>query len=131
MADDHAAVRQSLCQLLAAHGDIAVVGDAADGWEAVCQVERLCPDVVIMDIVMPSLNGVEASKRILELLPQTRIVVLSMYATRKHVESALAAGVHAYVVKEHAGSEVVEAVRAVYRGGHYFSSHIAGEMSTE
>jgi DNA-binding NarL/FixJ family response regulator len=125
LADDHAVVRDSLRFLLEAHPDISVVGDAADGREAVRKVQKLHPDVVIMDIAMPGLNGVEATLQIRHGSPATQVVILSMYSSTEHIFRALQAGAQGYVMKESAGKEVVNAVRAVHAGRRYLSQRIA------
>lgn len=125
LADDHAVVRDGLQLLLEAEHDIKVIGGAADGWEAVHRVTDLHPDVVVMDIAMPNLNGVEATRQIRAACPSTRVIILSMYATNEHVFRALQAGARGYLLKESAGSDVIEAVRAVYGGQRYLSQKIA------
>jgi DNA-binding NarL/FixJ family response regulator len=92
------------------------------------RVHELKPDVAVMDVVMPELNGIEATQAIREQSPETRVVVLSMHATFEHVSRALQAGAHGYVFKESVGKELVDAVRAVAEGRHYLSQKIAGEM---
>jgi DNA-binding NarL/FixJ family response regulator len=111
--------------ILSAQPDIEVVGEAADGREAVHLAVKLRPGVVVMDIAMPELNGVEAAAQIHEINPRTGIVVLSMHATGEHIYRAMQAGVRGYLLKESAGSEVIEAVRAVYDGRRYLSQKIA------
>jgi DNA-binding NarL/FixJ family response regulator len=128
LADDHAVVRDSLRFLLEANPDISVVGDAADGREAVRNVQKLHPDVVIMDIAMPGLNGVEATLQIRHGSPATQVVILSMYSSTEHIFRALQAGAQGYVMKESAGKEVVNAVRAVHAGRRYLSQRIADTM---
>ena len=113
IADDHAVVRDGLRLLLETQPDIRVVGEVADGREAVEAVLRLKPDVVLMDLAMPVLNGADATKLILEKRENTRIVMLSMHSTAEHVFRALQAGALGYLRKESAGSEVVDAVRTV------------------
>lgn len=125
LADDHAVVRDGLRFLLEAQGDIEVVGDAADGRETVRRVAELCPDVVIMDVVMPELNGIEATKQITEVCPSARVIILSMHSTSEHIFRAFRAGAWGYLLKESAGSEVVRAVRAVQGGRRYLSDKIA------
>ena len=125
LADDHAVVRDGLRFLLEAQGDIEVVGDAADGRETVRRVGELCPDVVIMDVVMPELNGIEATKQITEVCPSARVIILSMHSTSEHIFRAFRAGAWGYLLKESAGSEVVSAVRAVQAGRRYLSDKIA------
>ncbi len=125
IADDHAVVRDGLRALLEAHPEITVVGDASDGRQAVSQVFSLNPDVVIMDISMPDLNGIEATRQLLERNPQQKIIILSILGTSEHVFRALQAGARGYLLKESAGREVVEAVLAVAEGKRYLSQPIA------
>ncbi len=131
LADDHAVVRDGLRFLLEAQEDISVVGNAANGREAVRKVKELKPDVVIMDIAMPELNGIEAAHQIHETCPATRVLILSMYASTEHVRQALRAGAQGYLLKKSAGAEVAEAVRLVHAGGSYLSSEIAGTVITD
>ncbi len=128
LADDHAVIRDGLKYILQAQNDIAVVGDAADGRDAVKQVEKLKPDVVVMDISMPELNGIDATQQIHAVLPQTRIIILSMHSTVEHVARALQAGARGYLLKESAGIEVVEAVRAVRAGQRHLSQQITATV---
>lgn len=131
LADDHAVVRDGLRFLLEVQGDISVVGNAANGREAVRKVKELKPDVVIMDIAMPELNGIEATHQIHETCPATRVLILSMYATTEHVRQALRAGAQGYLLKKSAGAEVADAVRLVHAGGSYLSPEIAGTVITD
>lgn len=124
VVDDHAIVRDGLRLVLESAGDIAVVGEAADGRAAVQAVQSLRPDVTIMDLSMPELNGSEAIRQIRERSPRTKVIVLSMHATSEHIYRALEAGALAYLVKDSAGKEVVDAVRATFRGERYMSKRI-------
>src|SRR4030042_5110788 len=124
LADDHTIVRDGLRALLEANPEIKVVGDAANGRQAVDQVRQLKPDIVIMDISMPELSGIEATRQILEISPQVRVIILSMLGTADHVFHALQAGARGYLLKEAAGREVTEAVKAVFAGELYFSTPI-------
>jgi len=124
LADDHAVVREGLRLLLEAQGDITVVGEAADGRQTVQKVKQSCPDVVVLDIAMPELNGIDATRRIHEICPSTQIVILSMHASNEHIYQALKAGAKGYLLKESAGKEVVNAIRTVYAGKRYLSQHI-------
>ena len=124
IADDHAVVRDGIRLLLEAQADMKVVGDAADGRQTVLQAQQLCPDVVIMDIAMPELNGIEATRQIREFCPSTQVVILSMYATTEHIFRALQAGALGYLLKESAAVEVVNAVCAVHGGRRYFCKKI-------
>ncbi len=124
LADDHAVIRDGLKILLEAEGDIKVVGTAADGREAVRAARELSPDVIIMDIAMPGLNGIEATAQVSEYNPSARVVILSMHHSTEHVFQALKAGAQGYLLKESAGQEVVWAVRAVRDGRRYLSQRI-------
>jgi DNA-binding NarL/FixJ family response regulator len=128
LADDHAVVRDGLRALLEAQPDIRVVGDAADGREAVGQVARLGPDVAVIDIAMPELNGIEAAREIGEVCPSSQVIILSMHSTTEHIFRALQAGARGYLLKESAGIEVVNAVRAVYAGHRYLSQKISDRL---
>ena len=128
LADDHAVVRDGLRYLLEAQPDIKVVGDAADGRQTLRLVERLRPDVAIMDIAMPELNGIEATRIIRTDCPSTQVIILSIYSTEEHVSRALQAGALGYVLKESAGIEVVNAVRAVHSGHHYLSQKLSDQL---
>jgi DNA-binding NarL/FixJ family response regulator len=127
IADDHAIVRDGLRALLEAERDIQVVGDAADGRDAVRQAAQLCPDVVLVDIAMPELNGIEASRQIREVCPSAHVIILSMHSTAEHIFRALQAGARGYLLKESAGQEVIAAVRAVHAGQRYLSHKISNQ----
>lgn len=116
IVDDHSIVRDGLGMILGAQGDMNVVGEARDGRDAVAKCEALQPDVIVMDIAMPELNGIEATRLICEGLPSVRVIILSMHHTNEHVFRALRAGAWGYILKESAGLEVVKAVRAVMKG---------------
>ena len=124
LADDHAVVRDGLRALLEGGNDLQVVGVAGNGREAVAEAQRLRPDIVIMDIAMPELDGVEATRRIVERCPETRVLILSMYLSAEHIYRALQAGAQGYVLKESAGEEVVDAIRALRAGKRYLSHRI-------
>ncbi len=124
LADDHILVRDALCYLLEAQGDIKIVATAADGVEAVEQARKLCPDIAVLDISMPRMDGIEAARRICELCSRTRIVMLTIYHTQEHVRHAIQAGASGFVLKDAAGQELVTAVRTLHEGGRYFSSKI-------
>jgi DNA-binding NarL/FixJ family response regulator len=128
IADDHAVVRDGLRLLLEAQPDMEVIGDAADGRHTVDLVLQLHPDVVIMDIAMPELNGIEATRQIREACPSTQVVILSMYATTEHIFQALQAGALGYLLKESAAVEVVNAVRTVHAGERYLCHKIDNIM---
>ena len=124
LADDHAVVREGLRYLLEAQGDMAVVGEAAEGRQAVEGVLQSKPDVVIMDIAMPGLNGIEATQQIRQASSSTQVVILSMHASTEHIFRALRAGANGYLLKETVGREVTEAIRAVYAGHRFLSRRI-------
>jgi DNA-binding NarL/FixJ family response regulator len=128
LADDHTIVREGLRVLLDGQPDMRVVGDAADGRHTLEQVQRLRPTVVLMDIAMPDLNGIEATRQIRTACPATHVVILSMHSTSEHVFQALEAGASGYLLKESAGVEVIEAVRAAAAGQRYLSHKIAATM---
>lgn len=128
LADDHAVVRDGLRHLLQAQEDIIVVGDAGNGWETIKQVDQYCPDIVIMDIAMPEINGIEATWEILQRRPSVQVIILSMHSTMEHIKRAVRAGARGFVLKESAGAEVVEAVREVYKGECYFSRKISDRL---
>ncbi len=124
LADDHAVVREGLHYLLDIQQDLEVIDSVADGRQAIERCIQLKPDVVVMDIAMPVLNGIEATHQIRHACPKTRVVILSMYATREHIYSAFQAGAQGYLLKESAGREVAEAVRTVHNGQRYLSPRI-------
>jgi DNA-binding NarL/FixJ family response regulator len=128
IADDHAIVRDGLRLILEARDDITVVADVADGREAVRRAIELRPDVVVMDISMPGLNGIEATRQIREQRKHTQVVILSMHATSEHIYQALHAGAIAYLLKDSVGREVGEAVLAAARGERYLSNRITETM---
>lgn len=125
LADDHAVVRDGLCALLGAEPGMEVVGSVADGVEAVQAAARLHPDVVVMDINMPLLNGIEATRGIVALDPRPSVLILSMHGSSEHVYRALQAGARGYLLKESAGSEVIGAVRTIAGGRRFLSQKIS------
>ena len=124
LADDHAVVLDGMRALLEVETDIQVIGTAADGRAAARRIKKLNPDVVVLDIAMPELNGIEATARICESNPATRVLILSMHDTSEHIFRALKAGARGYLLKESAGKEVVAAIRAIHAGGRYLSRRI-------
>jgi DNA-binding NarL/FixJ family response regulator len=128
LVDDHTIVREGLHTLLEAEADFEVLGGAANGRDAVLQVTQLCPDVVLMDINMPGLNGIEATRQIRQTCQASQIIILSMYATAEHALRALQAGALGYVLKESAGVEVIDAIRTVHAGQRYLNQKIANKL---
>lgn len=128
IADDHAVVRSGLQQLLGAQPDMEVVGEAGDGREALEKVKTLKPDVIILDIAMPELSGLEAVGLIREAAPSTQIVVLSMHGKESFVHQVLSSGALGYVLKASPTGDVIEAVRAAHRGEYFLSSRIKAEV---
>ena len=125
LADDHAIVREGLKLLLEEQADIIVVGMAANGRDAVSQVRKIQPNIAVIDITMPELNGIEAAQQICETCPTTRVVMLSMHAAKDQVFRSLEAGAKGYVLKESVGTDVIHAIRAVHNGLRYLSETIS------
>jgi DNA-binding NarL/FixJ family response regulator len=125
LADDHTVVRKGLRLLLASQPGFTVVADAADGREAVALAEHHRPDVVVMDIAMPILNGIEAARQILARLPHVAVVFLSMHADESYVLKALKSGARAYLLKDSAEQDLIQAVIAVSEGKAFFSPAIS------
>jgi len=121
LADDHLIFRQGLRALLAQESDLQVVGEAGDGVAAIQLVERLQPDVLVLDLTMPGLNGHEVAQQVSQQVPSTRIVVLSMHANEAYVLQALKCGAAGYVLKGSGMTELVQAIREVAQGRHYLS----------
>jgi two-component system response regulator NreC len=121
LADDHPVVRHGLRALLHAEPGLRVVGETGDGLEVVQLVERLKPDILILDLVIPSLNGLEVTRQVSRRSPQTHVVILSMHTDEAHVLEALRAGATAYVPKESTSAELVRAIREVIAGRRYLS----------
>lgn len=126
LADDHGIVREGLRFLLAKDPQIEVVGEAEDGQKALERVRELLPDIVVMDISMPNLNGVDATRQIINEFPKVKVVALSMHSDRTFVVSMFKAGASGYVLKECLSDELVEAVQTVYGGEWYISRKITG-----
>jgi len=128
IADDHAVVAEGLRHVIAEQPDLTVVDTVEEGRQAVQRVIDLVPDVVVMDIAMPGMNGIEATRAIHDRSPRTRVIILSMHSDPEYVHRALQAGASAFVMKRNAARELVEAIRSVHAGRHYFSSQIADSV---
>jgi DNA-binding NarL/FixJ family response regulator len=128
LADDHAIIRDGLRVFLEMQPEICVVGEAVNGTEAVRRVLELNPDVVVMDISMPELNGIEATGQITRKMPGVRVIILSMLGTSEHLYQALQAGAQGYLLKNSASKEIVNAVLSVYNGKRYLSEQITDTL---
>jgi two-component system, NarL family, response regulator NreC len=125
LADDHALVRQGFSMMLAAQSDMQVVGQAANGREAVELATKLLPDVAILDVTMPELNGIEATRRLAESTPRTRVLALSMHKDAVYVREILRAGARGYLLKDSSDTDLLAAVRAVAKGEGYISPGVS------
>lgn len=128
VADDHTVLRDGLRYLLEAQGDIQIIGMAANGQEAVDQAAQSCPDVILMDISMPVMNGIEATRHICRICSNTKVAILSMHHTAEYMQRALEAGAVGYLLKDSAGAELVTAIRAIYNGKRYLSPQVAKSL---
>src|SRR5215831_1395108 len=128
LADDHIVVRQGLRALLMAEEDIEIVGEADNGRQAIQLVKKLMPDVAVVDIAMPVLNGLEATRQITRLLPSTKVLILSSYSDDEYVQQLTEAGAAGYLIKQTAANELLKAIREAHRGNAYFSPSIAKRL---
>jgi len=119
LADDHLILREGIRSLLGKVPDIEIVGEAGEGGEAVDKVGQLVPDVVLMDITMPGMSGLEATKQIKQKYPQVKVLILTIHETNQYLSQMLQAGASGYVVKTTAASELISAIRAVHQGDVY------------
>jgi DNA-binding NarL/FixJ family response regulator len=131
LADDHTVLRESLAAALRASGDILIVGEAGDGISAIEQALAVRPDVAVVDISMPRLNGIEVVRRLHAELPQTRVLVLTMHEEEEYVVQMVRAGASGYLLKHAAISELLGAVRALAAGGVHFGAYAAKVLATE
>jgi two-component system response regulator NreC len=131
VADDHTIVREGVCILLEAQSDIEVVGEAADGQEAVARVRELHPDIVLIDIAMPNLNGMEATRAIKRDNPQVQIIALTMYESDEYFFQVLNAGASGYILKKAASADLLAAIRAVYAGEVFLYPSVARRLVSD
>jgi DNA-binding NarL/FixJ family response regulator len=128
LVDDHTVVRQGLRALLSAEEDMEVVGEAENGRQAVMLAKKTTPDVVVMDVAMPLLNGLEATRQILKMLPSTKVLVLTSYGDDECVSQLMDAGASGYLIKQTAANDLLRAIREVQRGNAFFSPAIAKRL---
>jgi DNA-binding NarL/FixJ family response regulator len=128
LVDDHTVVRQGLHALISAEEDIEVIGEAENGRQAVMLARKTPPDVVVMDVAMPLLNGLEATRQILKTLPNTKVLVLSSYSDEDCVQQLMDAGATGYLIKQTAANDLLKAIREVHRGNAFFSPAIAKRL---
>lgn len=128
LVDDHAVLRDGLRFLLEAAGDIKIISMAANGQEAVEQAQRHCPDVIVMDLSMPIMSGIEATRHICKICEHTKVAILSMHHTTEYIQRALEAGAAGYLLKDSAGAELVAAIRALNDGKRYISKSVASNF---
>ncbi|HEX8982154.1 MAG TPA: response regulator transcription factor [Ktedonobacterales bacterium] len=121
LADDHTILRAGLRMMLDAQPDIEVIGEASDGRQALAEAQRLQPHVVLMDITMPEMNGIEATRQIKRALDSTRVLILTMHENEEYLFQVLRAGASGYILKEAAGTELISAIRIVFSGRFYMS----------
>jgi len=131
LAEDHTIVRKGLRSLLDKESDISVVGEAQDGRNAVKKAEALQPDIVLMDIAMPGLNGLEATRQIKKRFPKMKVIILTVHANEEYVLQTLRAGASGYLVKKAAPADLISALRAVYRGESFLSSSVSKTIIDE
>jgi DNA-binding NarL/FixJ family response regulator len=131
VADDHAVMRDGLISILKAQPEIDVVGNTANGRDTISAAERLKPDVVIMDIAMPHLNGIDATLQLQQSMPGVKVIILSMHSTAEYIYRALKAGARGYLLKDSAGTELIRAIRAVHNGQRYLSQKISDTVISD
>jgi DNA-binding NarL/FixJ family response regulator len=131
LADDHALVRHGFRMILAAQPDMEVAGEASNGREAIELAQKLKPDVVVMDVTMPELNGIEATRRLIEISPRTRVLALSMHKDAVYVREILRAGARGYLLKDSADTDLLAAVRAVAKGEGYLSPAVSDAVLSD
>jgi len=128
LADDHTIVRQGLARLLEEQRNFKVVGEAVNGQDAVEKAEKLKPDIIIMDIAMPRMNGIEAAKRVRKVIPETKIIILSMYSHEHYIHELLECGVSGYLLKDSGGQDIIKAIRAALKNETFLSPSISKKV---
>src|SRR5882672_1703440 len=128
LADDHTVVRQGLKVLLEAEDDIEIVGEAENGRQAIQLAKKLLPDVAVIDIAMPVLNGLEATRQITRSVPGTKVLILSSYSDDEYVQQLTEAGAAGYLVKQTAANDLLKAIREAHKGNAFFSPAIAKRL---
>jgi DNA-binding NarL/FixJ family response regulator len=128
LADDHQIVREGLRKILEAENDIEVVGEAANGRQAVAMVKKLYPAVVVMDLAMPQLNGIEATRQILDISPETKVIILSAHSDDAYVEKTMAMGASGFLIKQSSSDVLSDAIRKVEKGNPCFSPSVARRL---
>lgn len=128
LVDDHTYIRNGICYLIEGTTDIEVVATASNGIEAVAKARLYQPHVVVIDISMPFMDGIEATKQIKNSCPSTRVLALSIYDNQAYIEGALQAGAHGYVLKDAIATELLDAIRSLHEGKRYFSQKIVSIM---
>jgi DNA-binding NarL/FixJ family response regulator len=128
LADDHQVIREGLRMLLDSHNGVEVVGEAENGRKVIAMLQKIVPDVIVMDVSMPELNGIDATTRIRKEYPSVKILALSMHTDRRFIEGMLKAGASGYLVKDCAATELLSAIEMVATGDIYLSPKIAGKV---
>ena len=131
LADDHTIVRQGLAKLLEGEPSFKVVGQAENGREAIQKAEKLKPDIVLMDIAMPMLNGIEATRQIKKLRPQTKVIILSMHSHDRYINELFTLGASGYLLKSSTGTDIIKAIHAALKGNTYLSPSISRRVVEE
>jgi DNA-binding NarL/FixJ family response regulator len=131
VCDDHAIFREGIKQVLAANPHLEVVGEAANGLDALATIKKLQPELVITDITMPEMSGIDLTREVARELPETRVVILSVHSRKTFIMEALKAGARGYVLKDSAGEKLLDAVEAVLAGDCYLDSPVAGHIVEE
>jgi len=128
LADDHTIVRQGLARLLEEQPDLQIVGEAINGQAAVDKALELVPDIIIMDIAMPLLNGIEAAKRVRKILPDCKIIILSMYSHEHYIHQLLETGISGYLLKDSSGQDIIKAIRVAMKNETFLSPSISQKV---